>query len=190
MESTIDGSLLDPKRLGRDNGLNGKPLESKENPSNLDQINLKEASKQNFYSNQDLSADPLQSSNDTTNNDATDSSKKDVKDFNKDLNELDRQRALEFDHWKDKYSRLLDGYRRLQTVNQKLEDKLLDVVDGYEKEKSTLMADVNKLSSKLVDARIKLHDMEERQILHASECDAECHKTISNLASRGYNGSN
>lgn len=72
------------------------------------------------------------------------------------------KKSTECAYWEDKYCRLLDGYRHLQKVNQDLEDKLLGVVDRHEKEKVTLMADVNKLSSKLVDARMKLHDLEER----------------------------
>lgn len=77
-------------------------------------------------------------------------------------------------YWKMRYEKLKDDFDRLQNVNQNLEDKLLNVVETYERrheallasveyEKSTLMADVNKLSTKLVDARIKLHDLIEEK---------------------------
>lgn len=79
------------------------------------------------------------------------------------------------EYWKMRYEKLKEDFDHLQNVNQNLEDKLLNVVETFEKrheallasveyEKSTLMADVNKLSTKLVDARIKLHDLiEERE---------------------------
>lgn len=90
-------------------------------------------------------------------------------------------------YWQLRYEKLLTDYNHLQQVNQNLEDKLLNVVESFEKqkeelvanneyEKTTLMADVNKLSTKLVDARIKLHDYEEKEMIHASECNAPCHK--------------
>jgi len=90
-------------------------------------------------------------------------------------------------YWQMRYEQLKHDYDHLQSVNQKLEDKLLTIVDTFnkkndelmaavEREKSTLMADVNKLSNKLVDARIKLHDYEEKEILHAAECSSPCHR--------------
>lgn len=89
-------------------------------------------------------------------------------------------------YWKQRYEKLLIDYNNLLEKNQYLENKILNVADDFirkqeelvaniEYEKSTLMADVNKLSTKLVDARIKLHDYEEREILHASECNSPCH---------------
>ena len=76
-------------------------------------------------------------------------------------------------YWKLRHDNLLKDYDKLQKLNQVLEERLLNVVEAFEKkkeeleatveyEKSTLMADVNKLSTKLVDARIKLHDYEEK----------------------------
>lgn len=90
-------------------------------------------------------------------------------------------------YWKLRHDNLLKDYEKLQVLNQALEERLLTVVEVFEKkkdelvanveyEKSTLMADVNKLSTKLVDARIKLHDYEEKELLHASNCNAPCHK--------------
>lgn len=93
-------------------------------------------------------------------------------------------------YWKLRYDKLLNDYNNLLQKNQNLEEKLLNVVECFEKkkeelilniehEKTTLMADVNKLSTKLVDARIKLHDYEEKELIHASECSAPCHKNCS-----------
>lgn len=93
-------------------------------------------------------------------------------------------------YWRAQYESLLVDYNRLQKLNDKLEDKLLNIVDECERdkqecvanveyEKSTLMADVNKLSTKLVHARIKLHDYEEKELIHAAECSSPCHKGLS-----------
>lgn len=79
-------------------------------------------------------------------------------------------------YWKMRHDNLMQDYEKLQKLNQVLEERLLRVVDAFEQkkqelianveyEKSTLMADVNKLSNKLVDARIKLHDYEEKELL-------------------------
>lgn len=113
----------------------------------------------------------------------------------KDTRNLTEQKNSETnDYWRQRYERLQGDYDQLQLINQNLEDKLLKVVESYERKreeleadsehvKSTLMADVNKLSSKLVDARIKLHDYEEKEILHASECGSPCHKAPISSAS-------
>lgn len=50
------------------------------------------------------------------------------------------------------FSRLYDAHRRVQRVNQGLEDKLLKLVDVCETEKSTLTKDVATLSQKLAEA--------------------------------------
>lgn len=92
-------------------------------------------------------------------------------------------------YWRMRFEQLKIDYDHLQKVNQNLEDKLLTIVEVFDKkkdelianveyEKSTLMADVNKLSTKLVDARIKLHDYEEKEILHAAECGSPCHRGL------------
>jgi len=99
-------------------------------------------------------------------------------------------------YWRSRYEKLQADYDHLQRVNQNLEDKLLNVVDSFERkkqelisnieyEKSTLMADVNKLSTKLVDARIKLHDYEEKEQIHAAECNAPCNRMCK---TRSYKG--
>lgn len=102
-------------------------------------------------------------------------------------------------YWKLRYEKLFADYTHLQKLNERLEDKLLNIVDSFEKkreelvanveyEKSTLMADVNKLSTKLVDARIKLHDYEEKELIHASECDAPCHRSCTEATPFKLNG--
>lgn len=102
--------------------------------------------------------------------------------------------AEDVNYWRSMYESLLKDYNNLQSLNQNLEEKLLNIAEMFEKKKeelvatnqnqlSTLMADVDKLSNKLVDARIKLHDYEEKEIIHASECDSPCHKNYPDQAS-------
>lgn len=108
--------------------------------------------------------------------------------------EVKESNAENADYWRFRYEKLSTDYNHLQKINQNLEEKLLNIADTFEKkreelvaniehEKSTLMADVNKLSTKLVDARIKLHDYEEKELIHASECDSPCHRNCPDQAS-------
>ncbi|KAI5736790.1 hypothetical protein M8J76_007095 [Diaphorina citri] len=67
--------------------------------------------------------------------------------------------------WQDKYSRLHEAYKRVQKVNQNLEDKLLKMVDKCETEKSVLNSEISALTRKLVDDQYninKLNDENER----------------------------
>ncbi|OTF81585.1 hypothetical protein BLA29_012766, partial [Euroglyphus maynei] len=52
-------------------------------------------------------------------------------------------------HWHDKYERLLENYRRLQKVNQSLEDKLLRCADRFETERLGLNENVERLRREL-----------------------------------------
>ncbi|KAK6619194.1 hypothetical protein RUM44_003576 [Polyplax serrata] len=54
--------------------------------------------------------------------------------------------------WQDKYSRLYEAHKRVQKVNQNLEDKLLKIVDKCETEKSVLTKDIAQLEQKLSEA--------------------------------------
>lgn len=56
-------------------------------------------------------------------------------------------------HWQDKYERLLENYRKLQKINQGLEDKLLRIADRFENEKSNLNQNVLDLNNKLTNAQ-------------------------------------
>lgn len=63
--------------------------------------------------------------------------------------------------WQEKYSRLYESYKRVQKVNQGLEDKLLRVVDKFESEKGALTKDVASLTQRLVDARFNVNRFQE-----------------------------
>ncbi|CAG9855564.1 unnamed protein product [Phyllotreta striolata] len=63
--------------------------------------------------------------------------------------------------WQDKYKRLYEAHRRVQRVNQGLEDKLLKLVDVCETEKTALTKDVATLSHKLADANYNIKKLKE-----------------------------
>lgn len=59
--------------------------------------------------------------------------------------------------WQEKYSRLHEAHKRVQRVNQNLEDKLLRIVDKCETEKSAFTKDIATLSHRLADANCTIH---------------------------------
>ncbi|XP_064489878.1 tight junction-associated protein 1-like [Ornithodoros turicata] len=71
----------------------------------------------------------------------------------------------------DKWQRLQEGYRKLQKVNQGLEDKLLKVVDKFETEKSALTRDVQELTNHLVDARLTIAQLREENEQYRNDCN-------------------
>ncbi|KMR04649.1 brain-enriched guanylate kinase-associated protein [Lasius niger] len=61
--------------------------------------------------------------------------------------------------WQEKYSRLHEAHKRVQKVNQNLEDKLLRIVDKCETEKGTFTKDIATLSHRLADANYTIHQL-------------------------------
>ncbi|CAL7946073.1 unnamed protein product [Xylocopa violacea] len=59
--------------------------------------------------------------------------------------------------WQEKFSRLHEAHKRVQKVNQNLEDKLLKIVDKCETEKSAFTKDIATLSHRLADANYTIH---------------------------------
>lgn len=59
--------------------------------------------------------------------------------------------------WQDKYTRLYEAHKRVQKVNQNLEDKLLRIVDKCETEKGAFTKDIATLSHRLADANYTIH---------------------------------
>ncbi|CAH0727086.1 unnamed protein product, partial [Brenthis ino] len=55
--------------------------------------------------------------------------------------------------WREKYERLYDSHKRVQKLNQVLEDKLLQMVDKMKSEKSQLTKDVATLSVRLAESK-------------------------------------
>ncbi|GIY06681.1 tight junction-associated protein 1 [Caerostris extrusa] len=72
---------------------------------------------------------------------------------------------------KDKYERLFDSHKKLQKVNQGLEDKLLKLVDKFETEKNALTKDVADLTNRLVEARLSINDLEEQNVQYRNDCN-------------------
>ncbi|GFW98522.1 tight junction-associated protein 1 [Trichonephila clavipes] len=67
--------------------------------------------------------------------------------------------------------RLFDSHKKLQKVNQGLEDKLLKLVDKFETEKSALTKDVADLTNRLVEARLSINDLEEQNVQFRNDCN-------------------
>lgn len=63
----------------------------------------------------------------------------------------------EINTWQEKYARLFEAHKRIQKVNQNLEDKLLKIVDKCETEKGAFTKDIATLSHRLADANYTIH---------------------------------
>lgn len=74
------------------------------------------------------------------------------------MRESDRQVELEDSiiAWQDKYDRLYESHKRVQKVNQNLEDKLLKLVDRNSGERAQLTSDVATLSVRLAQANYNI----------------------------------
>lgn len=76
--------------------------------------------------------------------------------------------------------RLLENYRKLQKVNQGLEDKLLRIADKFEAEKISLTASVAELTSKLASAETQVVSLQ----AEAEQYKADCSLAIRSLQCR------
>ncbi|XP_023173981.2 uncharacterized protein LOC111601566 isoform X2 [Drosophila hydei] len=74
------------------------------------------------------------------------------------LRETERQVELEDSviAWQDKYDRLYESHKRVQKVNQSLEDKMLKLVDRNTNERAQLTSDVATLSVRLAQANYNI----------------------------------
>lgn len=74
------------------------------------------------------------------------------------IRETDRHVELEDSliAWQDKYERLHESHKRVQKVNQSLEDKLLKLVDRNANERAQLTSDVATLSVRLAQANYNI----------------------------------
>uniref|UniRef100_A0A182MD58 Uncharacterized protein n=1 Tax=Anopheles culicifacies TaxID=139723 RepID=A0A182MD58_9DIPT len=77
------------------------------------------------------------------------------------LQESDRQVELEDSiiAWQDKYERLYESHKRVQKLNQNLEDKLLKLVDRNSGERAQLTSDVATLSVRLAQANYNIQSL-------------------------------
>lgn len=60
--------------------------------------------------------------------------------------------------------RLLESHKRVQRVNQSLEDKLLLLVDKTETEKNILQSEITKLSRKILDQQLKINQLNDENV--------------------------
>lgn len=71
---------------------------------------------------------------------------------------------------RERYDRLMESHKRLQKVNHSLEDKLLKVVNSFEADKMALQREVASVTSKLVDAKMLVTDLEEENERSRTDC--------------------
>lgn len=64
----------------------------------------------------------------------------------------------------DKFTRLFDAHKRIQKINQNLEDKLLKIVDKCETEKGAFTKDIATLSHRLADANYTIHRLSQDNV--------------------------
>lgn len=60
--------------------------------------------------------------------------------------------------------RLLESHKRIQRVNQSLEDKLLLLVDKTETEKNGLHSEITTLSRRIVDQQLKINQLNDENV--------------------------
>ncbi|XP_060083723.1 tight junction-associated protein 1-like [Ylistrum balloti] len=72
---------------------------------------------------------------------------------------------------RDRYDRLYESHKRLQKVNHGLEDKLLKVVNGFEGDKIGLQKEVALMTSKLVEAKSLICELEEENEQTRKDCN-------------------
>lgn len=74
--------------------------------------------------------------------------------------------------------RLLESHKRVQRVNQSLEDKLLLLVDKTETEKNVLNSEITTLSRKLVDQQLQINQLNDENVSYIfnETNDVKCFK--------------
>jgi len=77
--------------------------------------------------------------------------------------------------WKDKYHRLSEQYGTLLNQNQELEDRLLNVVDKIERDKSLLSDEIDHLAEKLACATNTIDYMKNECARYKSDCMLAVH---------------
>lgn len=61
--------------------------------------------------------------------------------------------------------RLFEAHKRIQKVNQGLEDKLLKMVDKCETEKNSLQGDITILTKKLIEQQTNISKLHEENVI-------------------------
>ncbi|KAL8576200.1 hypothetical protein ACOMHN_027855 [Nucella lapillus] len=72
---------------------------------------------------------------------------------------------------RERYDRLMDSHKKMQKVNNNLEDKLLKLVTSSEAEKTALQTQVDDLTTRLQDTRVYVNDLEDENEKYRSDCN-------------------
>ncbi|XP_061174281.1 tight junction-associated protein 1-like isoform X1 [Saccostrea echinata] len=77
----------------------------------------------------------------------------------------------ELNKLRDRYDRLFESHKRIQKVNHGLEDKILKIVSGFEEEKTNLQRELATTTSRLVDAKATVCELEEENERYRNDCN-------------------
>ncbi|XP_076442826.1 tight junction-associated protein 1-like [Babylonia areolata] len=72
---------------------------------------------------------------------------------------------------RERYDRLMDSHKKMQKLNNNLEDKLLRLVSSTEAEKAALQGQVDDLTTRLQDTRVYVTELEEENEKYRSDCN-------------------
>lgn len=102
------------------------------------------------------------------------------------MQETDRQVELEDSiiAWQDKYERLYESHKRVQKVNQNLEDKLLKLVEKGESKNAQLTSDVATLSVRLAQANYNISLLQREivsNVFHISHFSCSVFLSVSHI---------
>ncbi|XP_052768485.1 tight junction-associated protein 1-like isoform X2 [Mya arenaria] len=81
----------------------------------------------------------------------------------------------EFVRLRDRYERLMESHKRMQKINDNLENKLLNMVNSTESEKTALQKEVAEMTSRLVEAKTLVCELEEENERYRSDCNMAVH---------------
>lgn len=72
---------------------------------------------------------------------------------------------------RDRYDRLMDSHKKMQRINNNLEDKLLRLVNQFEGEKTALQMELSDMTQRLQDTRAYVQELEEENEKYRSDCN-------------------
>lgn len=72
---------------------------------------------------------------------------------------------------RDRYDRMMDSHKKMQKLNNNLEDKLLRLVNQFEGEKTKLQTELSDITERLQDTRAYVQELEEENEKYRSDCN-------------------
>ncbi|PVD25805.1 hypothetical protein C0Q70_13465 [Pomacea canaliculata] len=72
---------------------------------------------------------------------------------------------------RERYERLIESHKKMQKLNNNLEDKLLKLVNQFESEKTNLQQELSTMTTRVLDARVYINELEEENDKYRSDCN-------------------